>query len=120
MPPDVWSTLQSNLRYTVTNGAVVNSLTNRAVQIAGKTGTGQVAQFADKYHSWWVGFGPYNAPPEETLVVCVLMETLDEQEPGATYTANITYQGIFANQTYEEALDALGWRWLVNYGRTPG
>jgi penicillin-binding protein 2 len=114
--PEVWQTVQTDLRYTVTNGAVINTLRNKAVQIAGKTGTGQVAQFQDKYHSWWVGFGPYDAPPEDTVVVCVLMETLGEQELGSTYTANIIYQGIFANQTYEEAIDDLGWRWLMERG----
>jgi penicillin-binding protein 2 len=117
--PEVWSTVQTNLLYTVTNGAVINSLQNRAVQYAGKTGTGEVAAYKDRWHSWFVGYGPYNAPPEETIVVCVLMETLGNEELGATYTTNIIYQGIFANQTYEEAIDDLGWRWLMERGTIP-
>jgi penicillin-binding protein 2 len=117
--PDTWRTVQTYLRYTVTNGAVVNTLRNSVVQYAGKTGTGEVAQYSDKWHSWFVGYGPYDAPPEETLVVCVLMETLGEDELGATYATNIIMQGIFGNQTYDEAIDALGWRWLMESGRIP-
>jgi penicillin-binding protein 2 len=111
--PEVWRTVQSYLRYTVTDGAVVNTLRNRVVEIAGKTGTGEVAQYDDKWHSWWVGYGPYNAPSEQTLVVCVLMETLTQSQLGAPYVANIIFQGIFADQTYDQAIDTLGFRYAL-------
>jgi penicillin-binding protein 2 len=119
IPDEVWTTVQSYLRYTVTNGAVVNTLRNQVVDFAGKTGTGQVAQFEDKWHSWYVGYGPYNASPDETLVVCVLMETIAQEELGATYATNIIFQGMFGNQSYDEAIDALGWRYLIESRTLP-
>jgi penicillin-binding protein 2 len=110
---EIWKQMQVNMRYTVTNGSARNTLYNRVVAFGGKTGTGEVAQYTDRWHSWLVAYGPYDAPPEQTLVVCVLVEAVNPWEWWATYAANIILQGIFANQTYDQAVDALGFRYIA-------
>jgi penicillin-binding protein 2 len=112
--PETWKLVQSYLRYTVTDGSVRNLQgRNQVVQSAGKTGTAEVAQYKDRWHSWFVAYGPYDAPPEETLVVCVLVEAINPWEWWAPYASNIIFQGIYANQTYDQAVDALGYRYLT-------
>ncbi|MDR3283585.1 MAG: penicillin-binding protein 2, partial [Treponema sp.] len=113
IPQETWRLVQSYMRYTVTNGSARNTLSANRVAFAGKTGTGEVAQYTDRWHSWYVAYGPYDAPPEETVVVCVLVEAVNVWEWWATYAASIIMQGIFTNQTYDQALDALGYRFLV-------
>ena len=83
------------------------------MQIAGKTGTAEVAQYKNSWHSWFVCYAPFDAPPEETIVVCVLVEAANQWEWWAPYASNIIMQGIFANQTYDEAIDSLGFRYLT-------
>ena len=111
---NVWTTMQEYLRFMVTNGsAQVVLMRNKAVDIAGKTGTAEVSGFDKSWHSWFVGYGPYGAAPEDTVVVCVLVEASNIWEWWAPYASTILFQGIFANQTYDEALDALHFRYLV-------
>ncbi len=110
---NTWKTLKEYLRYTVTDGSVQFPMRNRVVQIAGKTGTAEVAGYDDSWHSWFVSYGhPFEASEEEALVVCVMVEAANEWEWWAPYASNIIYQGIFANQTYEEAITALGFQYL--------
>ena len=52
-------------------------------------------------------YGPYDAPPEDAVVVCVLVEAANQWEWWAPYASNIIMQGIFANQTYDEAIDLI-------------
>lgn len=106
----VWRELQTDLRYTVTNGSAQWPLRNKVVQIAGKTGTAEIAGYKDKkhWHSWFVAYAPFDAPPEDAVVVCVSVEAVNEWEWWAPYASNIIFQGIFAKQTYEEAVEALG------------
>ena len=111
---NVWKTMQEYLRFMVTNGsAQVVLMRNKAVDIAGKTGTAEVNGFDKSWHSWFVGYGPYGAAPEDTVVVCVLVEAVNPWEWWAPYASTILFQGIFANQTYDEALDTLHFRYLV-------
>ncbi|MGI5172044.1 penicillin-binding protein 2 [Treponema sp. OMZ 840] len=110
----VWTTMKEYLRYMVTNGSAQGVLMkNKAVDIAGKTGTAEVSGFDKSWHSWFVGYGPYGAPPEDAVVVCVLVEAINPWEWWAPYASTIIFQGIFANQTYDEALDTLRFRYLV-------
>lgn len=111
--PDVWQEVQQDLRYTVSNGSARFPLTNRHLQIAGKSGTAEVAQFKNSWHSWFVAYAPFDAPPEEQVIVCVLVEAINKWEWWAPYATNIILQGIFAKQTYEQAVDALGFRYLT-------
>ncbi|MCM1320723.1 MAG: penicillin-binding protein 2 [Bacteroides sp.] len=108
----VWNQVRDYLRYTVTNGSAQFPLRNKIVQIAGKTGTGEVSQYKDRWHSWFVSYAPFDAPPEDTVVVAVLVEAVNPWEWWAPYASNIILQGIFAGQTYEQAIDALGFKYL--------
>ena len=102
----VWKEVQNAMRYTITDGTPALPLKNKVVQIAGKTGTAEVGS-ADHWHSWMACYAPYNAPVEEQVVVVVLVEATNDWEWWAPYATNIIFQGIFANQTYEEAVNAL-------------
>ncbi len=108
-----WDTLKEYLRYVVTDGSVQFPMRNDIVQILGKTGTAEVSGYKDSWHSWFASFGyPYDGTEEDALVVCVMVEAVNEWEWWAPYASNIIYQGIFANQTYEEAIADLGFQYL--------
>ena len=109
----IWKEIKEDLRYTVSDGSAQFPLKNKVVQFTGKTGTAEVSGYSDSWHSWFVAYGPYDAPVEEQVVVCVLVEACNPWEWWAPYASNIIFQGIFANQTYDEAIDALGFRYLV-------
>lgn len=109
----VWKEIKQDLRYTVSDGSAQFPLNNKVVQFAGKTGTAEVSGYTNSWHSWFVAYGPYDAPVEDQVVVCVLVEACNPWEWWAPYASNIIFQGIFANQTYDEAIDALGFRYLV-------
>jgi penicillin-binding protein 2 len=113
---DVWKTVQENLRYTITNGTPQYPMHNKLVQIAGKTGTAEVAPYKTSWHSWMVAYAPYDAPPEDRIVVATIVEACNPWEWWAPYATNIIIQGIFAKQTYEEATDTLGFHYLQKNG----
>ena len=102
----VWREVQNAMRYTITDGTPAFPLNNKVVQIAGKTGTAEVGSL-DHWHSWMACYAPFNAPVEEQVVVVVLVEAVNEWEWWAPYATNIIFQGIFANQTYDEAVNSL-------------
>ena len=102
----VWREVQNAMRYTITDGTPAFPLNNKVVQIAGKTGTAEVGSL-DHWHSWMACYAPFNAPVEEQVVVVVLVEAVNEWEWWAPYATNIIFQGIFANQNYEEAVASL-------------
>ncbi|MDE5775311.1 MAG: penicillin-binding protein 2, partial [Treponemataceae bacterium] len=95
-------------------------LMNHAVKMAAKTGTAEVNGYKDSWHSWLLAYAPWDGPPEDRVVVATIVEAANVWESWATYATNIIMQGIFAGQNYEEAVDALGWRWWVNNHRTGG
>ncbi len=112
--PEVWKEIQEALRYTITDGTPAYPMHNKTVQIAGKTGTAEVNGYgADHWHSWMVTYAPYDAPPEEQVVVATLVEAVNQWEWWAPYATNIVIQGIFNDQTYDEAVDTLGFRYLM-------
>ena len=95
------------MRGVITEGTARVVINTEAVKIAGKTGTGQ-AGLADRWNSWFTAYGPYNAEdPDDQIVVVVMVEAANEWEWWAPKAANIIFQGIFAQQTYDEAADAL-------------
>ena len=108
----VWKTVKEDMRYTVTKGTVQYPLNNKIVQIAGKSGTGEVAQYKNQWHSWFIAYAPYDGPPEDAIATAVLVEAINKWEWWAPYATNIIMQGIFADQTFDEAIDALGFRYL--------
>ena len=102
----IWREVQNAMRYTITDGTPAFPLNNKVVQIAGKTGTAEVGSL-DHWHSWMACYAPFNAPVEEQVVVVVLVEAVNEWEWWAPYATNIIFQGIFANQNYEESINSL-------------
>jgi penicillin-binding protein 2 len=109
---DTLAELRVNLRRVVTEGTVKFPINTKAVEIAGKTGTAEVG-LADRWHSWFVSYGPYNAPASEAIIVVVMVEASNPWEWWAPYASDIIYQAIFAGQDYSQAVDALGLRYLV-------
>lgn len=101
--------VREDMRFVITNGTAQFPMKNKIVQLAGKTGTAEVG-LLDRWHSWMVAYGPYDAPAEETIVVVVMVEASNPWEWWAPYATNIIFQGIFADQTYQEAVDALGFK----------
>ncbi len=116
----VWIEVQEALRYTVTDGTPQYPMHNKLVKIACKTGTAEVDQYKslNQWHSWLVAYAPYDAPPEERVCVATIVEAVNKWEWWAPYCTNIIIQGIFAHQTYSEAIKELGFEYLnKNVGR---
>jgi penicillin-binding protein 2 len=119
--PEVWTEIQRNLRYTISDGTAVYPMHNKSVQIAGKTGTAEVNGVGkDHWHSWMVAYAPYDAPPEKQVVVAVIVEAVNKWEWWAPYATNIIIQGIFNNQNFEQSVDALKFRYLLNQQNAAG
>jgi len=113
IPPEVFETVRQNMRGVITEGTAQYPLNLKSVQIAGKTGTGE-AGFPDRWHSWFTAFAPYdNRNDEKAIVVSVIVEAANKWEWWAPYASALIFQGYFANQTYEEAVRALGFQYLV-------
>ncbi|MCR5125904.1 MAG: penicillin-binding protein 2 [Treponema sp.] len=104
--PSIWRAVQSDLRYVITDGTPSWPMANKVVAVAGKTGTAEVGS-VDHWHSWMATYGPFNGSPDEQVVVVVLVEAVNKWDWWSPYATNIIYQGIFANQTYEEAVQSL-------------
>ncbi len=110
----IWKQVQKDLRYTITDGTAQYPMNNRRFQLAGKTGTAEVnGAKKDHWHSWMAAYGPFDAPVEEQYVVVVVVEAVNDWEWWAPYCTNIIFQGIFANQTFDEAIETLGFKYLV-------
>jgi penicillin-binding protein 2 len=111
--PEVFAQVRENMRYVITNGTAQFPMKNKVVQLAGKTGTAEVGRTDGHWHSWMVAYGPYDGPTEDAVVVVVMVEASNPWEWWAPYATNIIFQGIFADQTYDEAVDALGFRYIA-------
>jgi len=106
LDPEVFKKVQWYLRNTVTQGNA-HLITTRAVQVGGKTGSGETGYGTD-YHNWFTAFGPYDAEdPKDKLVVVVQVEAQENVDYWAPKAANIIFQGIFADETYEQAIQTL-------------
>ncbi|GHV93911.1 penicillin-binding protein 2 [Spirochaetia bacterium] len=109
----VFENLRRDMRGVVSEGTAQYPLNIKAVEIAGKTGTGEVG-LADRWHSWFTAFAPYNtANPDERIVVSIIVEAANQWEWWAPYASAIIFQGYFASQTYEEAVQTLGFQHLM-------
>ena len=110
---ETFAILRDDLRGVVTEGSARFPVNTKAVAVAGKTGTAEVG-LKDRWHSWFVAYGPYGATnPEDVIVVVVMVEASNPWEWWAPYASNIIFQGHFAGQTYDEAVDSLGLRYLI-------
>lgn len=71
----MYNFLDNTLRNVVTEGTALQGFYTNPLQVAGKTGTAEIGTQAVKQtHSWFAGFGPLDYPPEERIVVVVLIE----------------------------------------------
>jgi len=106
--PKNFELVRRDMRGVISEGTAQYPLDIKTVEIAGKTGTGEVG-LPNQWHSWFASFAPYETNnPDERIVVSVIVEAVNEWEWWAPYCSAIIYQGIFANQTYEEAVRFLG------------
>jgi len=112
-----YKTMQDYMRGVITDGTAKVVITTKAVKIAGKTGTGEVG-LKDSWNAWFVAYGPYDALPEDQIVVVTMVEAVNDWEWWAIRAANIIFQGIFANETYDQSIDSLHWGWLRNKKET--
>jgi len=103
-----WRFLQSAMRSVITQGTGYWAIYTDAVDIAGKTGTGEV-DILEGWHDWFVAYGPYRTQnPEEQIVVVTMLEASDTYEWWAPKAADIIFEGIFSNRTYERVIEE--WR----------
>ena len=108
VPAKVYKPLQDDMRGVIVNGTAAAVVTSTAVQIAGKTGTAEDGEKGSSNHSWFVAYAPYDDPnPDNKIVVVVQVERTNKWEWWAPKAANLIFQGIFAHQTYEQALKAI-------------
>jgi penicillin-binding protein 2 len=101
------------MRGVISEGTARFPLDIKAVKIAGKTGTGEVG-LQDRWHSWFAAYAPYDAESsEDQIAVSLIVEAVNTWEWWAPYASAIIFQGIFAHQSYEEAVAALGLQYLM-------
>lgn len=111
--PEVFKTTRDNMRAVVSEGTARFPLNIKSVEIAGKTGTGEVG-LSDHWHSWFAAFAPYETDdPEDRIVVSIIVEASNTWEWWAPYASAIIFQGIFGHQSYEEAVKTLGLQYLM-------
>ena len=104
---NTFAQLAADMRGVITRGTANVVITTSAVQIAGKTGTGEVGK-KEHFTSWFASFGPYDAKSaDDQIVVAVMIEATNDWDWWAPKAANIIYQGYFAHQSYEQAVNAL-------------
>ena len=113
MRRETFATVQEAMRGVVTEGTANVVITTKAVEVAGKTGTAEVGK-EDRWHSWFAAYGPYQTDdPEERVAVVVSVEAENEWEWWAPKAADVIFQGIFAGQSFEEAVATLRPWWYI-------
>ncbi len=114
---ETFQTVQQAMRKVITEGTANVVITTKAVEVAGKTGTGE-AGFEEQWHSWFAAYAPYQTEnPEERVVVVVMVEAVNPWEWWAPKAADVIFQGIFAKQTFEEAVETLRPWWYLEERR---
>jgi penicillin-binding protein 2 len=113
LSPEIFEMVRRDMRNVITTGTATYPLNIKSVQIAGKTGTAEVG-FIDRWHSWFTAFAPYdNRSAENAIALTVIVEAANKWEWWAPYASAIIFQGYFNNQTYEEAIRALGFQYFI-------
>ena len=111
--PAILAVVRRDMRGVVSEGTAQFPLNIKSVQIAGKTGTGEVG-LQDRWHSWFAAYAPYDTDnSEEQIVVAVIVEAVNRWEWWAPYASAIIFQGIFAGQTCDEAVRSLGLQYIM-------
>jgi penicillin-binding protein 2 len=113
LSPQIFQTVRRDMRGVISNGTAQYPLNIKTVEIAGKTGTGEMG-LQDRWHSWFAAYAPYNTDKnEERIVVSIIVEAANKWEWWAPYASTIIFQGFFTNQSYEEAVVALGFQHIM-------
>lgn len=108
---DTFKTVKEDMRAVITEGTG-QVISTKAVKIAAKSGTAEIG-YADRWHSWYVAYGPYDAAkPEDVIVVAIMIEAPDTWERWVPFATNLIFQAIFAKQSVPEAIHALGYEYL--------
>jgi len=106
--PEVWTQVQDDMRGVITEGTAAVVMLNKATKVAGKTGTAEDGSKGSSNHSWFIAYAPYDDPdPAKRVAIAVQVEKTNEWEWWAPKAADLIFQGIFANQTYEEVVQEL-------------
>ena len=108
---EIFQQVRQAMNLVTIQGEARYPMKNPMFRFAGKTGTAEVG-LQDRWHSWMVAYGPYDAHPKDMVVVCIIVEAVNEWEWWAPYAANIILHGTLANQPYDETIDYLGFRQL--------
>jgi penicillin-binding protein 2 len=108
--PGTFEFIQKAMRNVVENGTARYAVYTKAVKVAGKTGTSQIGpQAEDQTNEWFAAYAPYDAKdPDQQVVVVIITEYVPKGEWWAAIMANYIFQGIFADQTYEETARLFG------------
>jgi penicillin-binding protein 2 len=111
---DTFEFVQEAMRSVVTSGTCRNIIST-PFEIAAKTGTGEVGVDGN-YHSWFAAFGPYDANPEDQIVLVVMVEAVPgDWEWWGPKAGNTILHGIFTDQTFEEVVDDLNLWYMREY-----
>jgi penicillin-binding protein 2 len=111
--PAIFANVRRDMRSVISAGTAQFPLNIKSVEIAGKTGTAEVG-INDRWHSWFAAYAPYTTDnPDEQVVVSIIVEAANTWEWWAVYASAIIFQGIFANQSYEDAVRTLGFQYLM-------
>jgi penicillin-binding protein 2 len=111
--PEVYEVVRQDMRGVISEGTARYPLNLPKVEIAGKTGTGEIG-LQDRWHSWFAAYAPYRSNnPEEQIVVSVIVEAANPWEWWAPYASAIIFQGIFANQNFDDAVRSLGLQYIM-------
>jgi penicillin-binding protein 2 len=111
--PEIFEAVRRDMRGVISNGTAQYPVNIKRVEIAGKTGTGEIG-LQDRWHSWFTAYAPYNSENnDEKIVVSIIVEAVNKWEWWAPYASAIIFQGYFANQSYEDAVRALGFQYLI-------
>ncbi len=108
LEPEDYDFIREAMRGVITEGTGEWAVYTKSVEVAGKTGTGEIG-FDDRWHDWFVAFGPYKTDnPDEQVVVVTMIEASDSYDWWAPKATDIVFEGIFGHKTYEEVIEE--WR----------
>jgi penicillin-binding protein 2 len=98
--------VRSAMRGVITDGTANVVITTDAVDVAAKTGTGQVGGSDTNWTSWFVAYAPYgeDVPVDEKIVLVVMVDAANDWEWWAPKAANIILHGYFKGLNFDEAV----------------
>ncbi len=95
--------LKKYMRSVITYGTARYAVLTKAVEVGGKTGTGQTG--IDGFeNSSFIGLAPYNGSADNQIIVFSLVEAKSNVDWWPAKSTDLIMQGIFANQSYEDIL----------------